>query len=101
MTLPAPVESLWQELEAARAEVLRELAGLTERQGDWKPSDRDWSVGEIVDHLTIAENAIFDLQGPVLRVTGYDVPYPAARVEEEYLPDLDRVLDAVDRSFGW
>ncbi|GAB3949159.1 hypothetical protein GCM10027614_47460 [Micromonospora vulcania] len=28
-------------------------------------------------------------------------PYPAARVEEEYLPDLDRVLDAVDRTYGW
>jgi 2-oxoisovalerate dehydrogenase E1 component beta subunit len=37
----------------------------------------------------------------VLRVTGFDIPYPAARAEEDYLPDLDRVLDAVDRSFGW
>ena len=49
----------------------------------------------------LAEKALLDLQAPVLRVTGYDIPYPAARVEEEYLPDLDRVLDAVDRSFGW
>jgi pyruvate dehydrogenase E1 component beta subunit len=37
----------------------------------------------------------------VLRVTGFDTPYPAARVEEEFLPDLDRVLDGVDRTFGW
>jgi 2-oxoisovalerate dehydrogenase E1 component beta subunit len=29
------------------------------------------------------------------------VPYPAARVEEDFLPDLDRVLDAVDRTYGW
>jgi len=49
----------------------------------------------------ISEQCFYSLEAPVLRVTGYDVPYPAARVEEEYLPDLDRVLDAVDRSFGW
>jgi 2-oxoisovalerate dehydrogenase E1 component beta subunit len=49
----------------------------------------------------ITENCFYSLEAPVLRVTGFDVPYPAARVEEDYLPDLDRVLDAVDRSFGW
>ncbi|GAA2680997.1 alpha-ketoacid dehydrogenase subunit beta [Actinoplanes palleronii] len=49
----------------------------------------------------ISEECFYSLEAPVLRVTGYDIPYPAARSEEEYLPDLDRVLDAVDRSFGW
>jgi 2-oxoisovalerate dehydrogenase E1 component subunit beta len=49
----------------------------------------------------ISEECFYSLEAPVLRVTGFDIPYPAARVEEEYLPDLDRVLDAVDRSFGW
>jgi 2-oxoisovalerate dehydrogenase E1 component beta subunit len=49
----------------------------------------------------ITEECFYSLEAPVLRVTGYDIPYPAARIEEEYLPDLDRVLDAVDRSFGW
>jgi pyruvate dehydrogenase E1 component beta subunit len=49
----------------------------------------------------VTEECFYSLEAPVLRVTGYDVPYPAARVEEEYLPDLDRVLDAVDRSLGW
>lgn len=49
----------------------------------------------------VTEECFYSLEAPVLRVTGYDIPYPAARVEEEYLPDLDRVLDAVDRSFGW
>jgi 2-oxoisovalerate dehydrogenase E1 component beta subunit len=49
----------------------------------------------------ITEECFYSLEAPVLRVTGYDIPYPAARVEEEYLPDLDRVLDTVDRSFGW
>ncbi|WDZ86119.1 alpha-ketoacid dehydrogenase subunit beta [Micromonospora cathayae] len=49
----------------------------------------------------VTEECFYSLEAPVLRVTGYDTPYPAARVEEEYLPDLDRVLDAVDRAFGW
>jgi 2-oxoisovalerate dehydrogenase E1 component beta subunit len=49
----------------------------------------------------VTEHCFYSLEAPVLRVTGYDIPYPAARVEEEYLPDLDRVLDAVDRAFGW
>ncbi|HEY2673482.1 MAG TPA: alpha-ketoacid dehydrogenase subunit beta [Rugosimonospora sp.] len=49
----------------------------------------------------VSERCFYSLESPVLRVTGFNVPYPAARVEEEYLPDLDRVLDAVDRSFGW
>jgi pyruvate dehydrogenase E1 component beta subunit len=49
----------------------------------------------------VTEECFYHLEAPVLRVTGYNIPYPAARVEEEFLPDLDRVLDAVDRSFGW
>jgi 2-oxoisovalerate dehydrogenase E1 component beta subunit len=49
----------------------------------------------------ITETCFYSLESPVLRVAGFDTPYPAARVEEEYLPDLDRVLDAVDRTFGW
>ncbi|HWH00171.1 MAG TPA: alpha-ketoacid dehydrogenase subunit beta [Pilimelia sp.] len=49
----------------------------------------------------ITEQCFYSLEAPVLRVAGFDTPYPASRVEEEYLPDLDRILDAVDRSFGW
>src|ERR687888_138730 len=43
----------------------------------------------------IAEKAIFDLQGPVLRVTGYDVPYPYWTIEDHYMPSVERVADAV------
>ncbi len=43
----------------------------------------------------IAEKAIFDLQGPVLRVTGYDVPYPYWTIEDHYMPSVERVVDAV------
>jgi pyruvate dehydrogenase E1 component beta subunit len=49
----------------------------------------------------VTEQCFYSLEAPVLRVTGFDTPYPSARLEDEYLPDLDRVLDAVDRSFGW
>ncbi|MFB6391649.1 alpha-ketoacid dehydrogenase subunit beta [Polymorphospora lycopeni] len=49
----------------------------------------------------VTEKCFYSLEAPVLRVAGFDTPYPASRVEEDYLPDLDRVLDAVDRTFGW
>ena len=42
----------------------------------------------------IAEKAIFDLHGPVLRVTGYDVPYPYWQIEDAYMPSVERVVDA-------
>jgi pyruvate dehydrogenase E1 component beta subunit len=44
----------------------------------------------------IAERAIFDLQGPVLRVTGYDVPYPYWTIEDAYMPSVERVAAAVN-----
>ena len=43
----------------------------------------------------IAERAIYDLQGPVLRVTGYDVPYPYWSIEDSYMPSAERVASAV------
>jgi pyruvate dehydrogenase E1 component beta subunit len=46
----------------------------------------------------VTEQCFYSLESPVLRVGGYSTPYPASRVEEDYLPDLDRVLDAVDRT---
>nr|MBA2773610.1 alpha-ketoacid dehydrogenase subunit beta [Nocardioidaceae bacterium] len=49
----------------------------------------------------ITEESFYSLESPVLRVGGFDTPYPPSRIEEEYLPDLDRVLDAVDRSLAY
>jgi pyruvate dehydrogenase E1 component beta subunit len=43
----------------------------------------------------LAEKAILDLRGPVLRVTGYDVPYPYWQIEDAYMPSAARVVDAV------
>jgi len=45
----------------------------------------------------LAEKAILDLHGPVLRVTGYDVPYPYWQIEDAYMPSVERVVDAVRR----
>jgi len=42
------------------------------------------------------ETAFYSLQAPVLRVGGFDVPYPPAKLEDAYLPDVDRVLDGVE-----
>jgi 2-oxoisovalerate dehydrogenase E1 component subunit beta len=49
----------------------------------------------------ITEQCFYSLEAPVLRVAGFDIPYPPSRVEEEYVPDLDRVLDMVDRSLAY
>jgi pyruvate dehydrogenase E1 component beta subunit len=49
----------------------------------------------------VTERCFYALEAPVLRVTGFDVPYPASRLEEHFLPDLDRVLDAVDRAMAY
>ncbi len=49
----------------------------------------------------VTERCFYALEAPVLRVGGFAVPYPAARIEEHYLPDVDRVLDAVDRSMAF
>ena len=49
----------------------------------------------------VTQDCFYSLEAPVLRVTGYDVPYPPSRLEESFLPDLDRVLDAVDRVLAY
>jgi len=49
----------------------------------------------------ITEKCFFSLQAPVLRVGGFATPYPPSRMEEHYLPDLHRVLAAVDRSLAF
>ena len=49
----------------------------------------------------VSEELYYEMEAPVLRVTGFDTPYPPSRVEEDYLPDLDRVLHGVDRSLAY
>jgi 2-oxoisovalerate dehydrogenase E1 component beta subunit len=47
------------------------------------------------------EACFYHLEAPVLRVGGFATPYPPSRLEDHYLPDLDRILDAVDRTFSY
>lgn len=49
----------------------------------------------------LSEELFYVMESPVLRVTGYDLPYPNSRVENDFLPDVDRILDAVDRSLAY
>ena len=48
----------------------------------------------------ITERCFSALAAPALRVGGFSTPYPPSRLENHYLPDLDRILDAVDRTFA-
>jgi pyruvate dehydrogenase E1 component beta subunit len=45
----------------------------------------------------IMEEGFDYLEAPVLRVTGYDVPYPPAALEQRYLPSIERIAAAVHR----
>jgi len=49
----------------------------------------------------LAERSILDLHGPVLRVTGYDVPYPYWQLEDWYMPSVERVVDAIRRALAF
>ena len=49
----------------------------------------------------VTEECFYALEAPVLRVGGFHTPYPVAKIEHDYLPSLDRVLDAVDRAFAY
>jgi 2-oxoisovalerate dehydrogenase E1 component beta subunit len=48
----------------------------------------------------VSERCFYHLEAPVLRVGGFSTPYPPAKLEEHFLPDVDRMLDAVDRSLA-
>jgi len=50
---------------------------------------------------SVSERCFYSLESPVIRVGGYNIPYPPSRLEEEFLPDLDRVLDGVDRALAY
>ena len=58
------------------------------------------SVGSEIA-ATVMEQAFYSLEAPVIRVSGFDVPFPPANLEGVYLPDVDRILEAVDRSRGF
>ncbi|MFE4196821.1 alpha-ketoacid dehydrogenase subunit beta [Paenarthrobacter sp. NPDC056912] len=49
---------------------------------------------------TITERCFNYLEAPPVRITGFDIPYPPSKLESHHLPDLDRILDGVDRALG-
>ena len=55
--------------------------------------------GEIA--ARVSERAFLSLEAPVIRVGGFHMPYPVAAVEEHYLPDIDRLMDALDTAFSY
>lgn len=55
--------------------------------------------GELAAAVT--ERCFYSLQAPVMRVGGFYMPYPIPKVEDEYVPDIDRILEAVDRCFDY
>lgn len=50
---------------------------------------------------SVTECCFYALKAPVLRVGAYNLPYPPAKVEDEFLPDVDRVLDAIDQALSY
>ncbi len=58
------------------------------------------SVGSEIA-ATVAERAFYSLEAPVMRVSGFDTPFPPAKLEGNYLPDADRILEAVDRALAF
>ncbi|AFV90871.1 Transketolase, pyridine binding domain-containing protein [Acidipropionibacterium acidipropionici ATCC 4875] len=48
----------------------------------------------------LSESLYYVMEAPVLRVAGWDTPYPPSRAENNHIPDADRILDAVDRSLA-
>jgi pyruvate dehydrogenase E1 component beta subunit len=50
---------------------------------------------------TVMEKAFYALEAPVLRVSGFDTPFPPAKLEGAFLPDADRILEAVDRALAY
>ena len=74
--LPPALAAVAHELEAVRAEVLHETESLSQGQADWRPSPDDWSVGEILHHLTLAEINTGKLTSKLLKEEGGGA-YPA------------------------
>ncbi|MGH7263025.1 MAG: DinB family protein [Candidatus Rokuibacteriota bacterium] len=80
MALPPAVETLWNELQAVRQEVLKEAERLSQAQADWRPREHEWSVGEILHHLTLAEINTGKLTTKLIKeadAAGKLAPYPS------------------------
>jgi hypothetical protein len=87
MTLPPAVETLWGELQAVREQIMNEVEGLSQSQIDWRPSPQDWSIGELIHHLTLAEVATGKLTSKLLKEAASSaLPFPAGLARFAPLP---------------
>ena len=99
--LRVPAEALRQALEeldpavrAALEEAVRRARTVSQAQL------RADEVVRVVDGATVTERCFEYLEHAPVRVTGFDIPYPPAKSERHHQPDLDRILDGVDRVLG-
>lgn len=79
IVLPPAVQALWDELQTVREELLKDVQGTAQAQSDWRPAANEWSVGEIIHHLTIAEIHTGKLTTKLIReaqASGAMRPYP-------------------------
>jgi len=78
MPLPALIDALWSDLESVRSQLLKEVEGLSQAQADWRAGERDWSIGEIVHHVTLAEVGTGKVTSKLLKEAGDSLkPFPA------------------------
>ncbi|HEU5322507.1 MAG TPA: DinB family protein [Methylomirabilota bacterium] len=94
MALPKTIDALWSELQAVRADVLAEVAGLAQRQADWRPAEKEWSVGEVLDHLAIVEVGTGKLTSKLLKAAGPEGVFPPDLDELPALPDVPSSMEA-------
>ena len=91
MALPPAIDKIWNEMEAVRSKVLNEADGLSQSQADWRPAESEWSIGEILNHLAIAETHTGKLTTKLTReaeAAGVIAPYPTDLAGFEPLPSV-------------
>jgi hypothetical protein len=89
VTLPAAIEAIWNDMQQTRTQVLAELNGLNQGQADWRPAPNDWSIGETLNHLIIAETNTGKLTTKLVReaeTAGALAPYPVEVARFEGAP---------------
>jgi hypothetical protein len=86
------VQNIWDQMESVREQVLGEAAGLSQAQADWRGSAGEWSIGEILHHLSVAEIQTGKLTTKLVRdagAAGTLKPYPSGVTSFEPLPARD------------
>ncbi len=103
LTLPAAVDAIWTEMETVRGAVVAEVRPLSQTQADWRSADGEWSIGQVLSHLAVAETQTGKLTTKLVReaaaagglsrypadLAGF-APLPHADVEGMQAPELVR-----------